>query len=386
MAYFRKVKAKNKKGYTWSFTIDLGRDPETGKRKQITRRGFESKKDAENAAAQLLLEIEKGEYIQPKQITLKEFMIDWLENVAKQNVKPSTFAGYKGVVCKRIIPKFGHMKLEQIKPVMITKYYRSLINEGLSEEYVEYIHSILKKAFDTAVKWEYVKSNIIHKVDKPKRKRKQVNTWSIEECNRFLEYAKKDSKPHFYILYLLAIYTGMRRGEILGLKWTDVNFEQKKISVSRTLYYTKENGIFEQSTKNEGSVRVISISDFVINELKKHRIWQMERKLQFGIPYSEDGYITANSKGEPLNPNYVYNHFAKMIEKAGVRKIRFHDLRHTHATIMLQLGEHPKVVSERLGHSSIEMTMNTYSHVTPDMQQESSDRFERALKKLHKVK
>jgi integrase len=88
-------------------------------------------------------------------------------------------------------------------------------------------------------------------VDKPKRKRKQVNTWTIEECNRFLEYAKKDSKPHFYILYLLAIYTGMRRGEILGLKWTDVNFEQKKISVSRTLYYTKENGIFEQSTKTK---------------------------------------------------------------------------------------------------------------------------------------
>lgn len=122
MAYFRKVKAKNKKEYTWSFTIDIGRDPETGKRKQITRRGFESKKDAENAAAQLLLEIEKGEYIQPKPITLKEFMIDWLENVAKQNVKPSTFAVYK-----RIIPKFGHMKLEQIKPVMITKYYHSLI-------------------------------------------------------------------------------------------------------------------------------------------------------------------------------------------------------------------------------------------------------------------
>ncbi|WP_111643807.1 tyrosine-type recombinase/integrase [Paranoxybacillus vitaminiphilus] len=106
----------------------------------------------------------------------------------------------------------------------------------------------------------------------------------------------------------------------------------------------------------------------------------MERQLQFGIPYSETGYITSNLKGEPLNPNYVYNHFSQMIKKSGVRRIRFHDLRHTHATIMLQLGEHPKVVSERLGHSSIEMTMNTYSHVTPDMQQESSNRFERAMR------
>jgi integrase len=118
----------------------------------------------------------------------------------------------------------------------------------------------------------------------------------------------------------------------------------------------------------------------VIHELKKYRVWQMEIQLQFGIPYSEVGYITSNLKGEPLNPNYVYNHFFKMIEKAGVKKIRFHDLRHTHATIMLQLGEHPKVVSERLGHSSIEMAMNTYSHVTSDTKQESSDRFERAMR------
>ncbi|MFJ5622023.1 site-specific integrase [Peribacillus loiseleuriae] len=143
----------------------------------------------------------------------------------------------------------------------------------------------------------------------------------------------EDSKPHFYILYLLAIYTGMRRGEILGLKWSDVNFTQKKISIVRTLYYIPDQGIIEQSTKNDGSARVISISDLVINELKKHQLWQKERKLEYGIPYSEDGYITANNKGEALNPNYVYNHFVKMIKKSELKKIRFHDLRHTHATV-----------------------------------------------------
>ncbi|MGE8079068.1 tyrosine-type recombinase/integrase [Peribacillus loiseleuriae] len=374
------MKAKNKKGYTWAFTIEIGIDPETGKRKQLTRRGFETKKDAEIASGKIQQEIENDEFIQPKKVLVKDFMVDWLNNIAKQNVKPSTFSGYKGVVAKRIIPIFGALKLEQLKPIMITKYYNSLLEEGLSEEYIDYIHSILKTPLNTAIKWEFIKTNPVVKADKPSIKKKSVSTWSIEECNAFLSKANEDSKPHFYILYLLAIYTGMRRGEILGLKWSDIIFPQKKISIARTLYYIHDQGIIEQSTKNDGSNRVISISDMVISELKKHQLWQKERKLKYGIPYSEDGYITANHKGEALNPNYVYNHFIKMIKKTGLKKIRFHDLRHTHATIMLQLGEHPKIVSERLGHSSIEMTMNTYSHVTPDMQQDSSDRFEEALK------
>ncbi|MGF9965365.1 site-specific integrase [Bacillus rhizoplanae] len=265
---------------------------------------------------------------------------------------------------------------------MITAMYNKFLNEGVTEDYVGLLHSILKTSLNTAVKWEYVHSNILTKVTKPRKQKKEMQTWSFEEARKFLDYMKKD-KQYYYILYMLAIYTGMRRGEILGLRWGDINFETEKINIKRTLYYTPNEGIYVQSTKNEQSSRAISISNFVIEELKKYRISQKESGLQLGIIFSDDSYVVTKETGQPLNPNGIYIHFTRAIEKVGLKKIRFHDLRHTHATLMLHLGEHPKIVSERLGHSSIEMTMNTYSHVTLDMQKESSDRFEKAFRKTN---
>jgi integrase len=182
------------------------------------------------------------------------------------------------------------------------------------------------------------------------------------------------------MLYLLAIFTGMRRGEILALRWKDCMLDEGKISVNKTLSYIKGQGIVCQETKTGRSYRVISISDTVIEELKRYRIHQQKMKLRLGNAYQDNGYIISKENDEPINPNYIFNHFKKLLQKANVPPIRFHDLRHTHATIMLKLGEHPKIVSERLGHSSIQMTLNTYSHVTLDMQKEASDRFEQAIK------
>ncbi|GGE63525.1 site-specific integrase [Priestia taiwanensis] len=375
--YFRKH------GDTWSFTIDIGMDDLTGKRKQKTKTGFKTKKEAQKAAALLITELEQGIYVEEKKITVKDFMLDWLENVARHNVKPSSFVSYKSIVQTRIIPVLGKYHLTGLKPAIVNNFYTYLLkDENLSEEYVGTVHAVLGTAFNTAVKWEYIKSNVFKKVSKPRKKKKEMQTWSFEEARNFLEYAKK-GKRHYYMLYLLAIYTGMRRSKILGIRWSDVNFETGKIGVKRTLYYTSEQGIIVQSTKNSQSMRSISISDFVLDELKQHKVWQLERKLQFNIPYYEESYITANETGDPLSPSHVYGHFSKAVKNAGIKKIRFHDLRHTHASLMLLLGEHPKIVSERLGHSSIEMTMNTYSHVTFYMQKESSNRFEEALKKTN---
>jgi integrase len=271
------------------------------------------------------------------------------------------------------------MQINRHKPVQIMRFYTSLLEEGISEEFVQYLHIILKKSFTTAIKWGLLKNNIMNKVDKPRRKRKEMQVWTLEEATRFLEEAKK-SRPHFYMLYLLAIFTGMRKGEILALRWKDCMLDERKISVSKTLSYIKGQGIVCQETKTERSNRIISISDTVIEELKRYRIHQQKVKLMLGNAYQDNGYIIAKENGEPLNPNYVFNHFKKLLQKASVPPIRFHDLRHTHATIMLGLGEHPKIVSERLGHSSIQITLNTYSHVTYDMQKEASDRFEQAIK------
>lgn len=264
------------------------------------------------------------------------------------------------------------------------RFYSSLLDEGISEEFIQYLHSILANSFGTAVKWGVLKNNIMTNVDRPRCKRKELNVWTLEEATRFLETAK-NTKPHYYILYLLAIFTGMRRGEILALQWKDCMLDEGKISVSKTLSYVRGQGIVCQETKTGRSCRVVSISETLIKELKQYRLYQQKIKLMLGEAYQDNDYIVAKENGTCINPQYIFNHFKKLVQKANVPSIRFHDLlRHTHATIMLKLGEHPKIVSERLGHSSIQMTLNVYSHVTMDMQKDSSDRFDQAFQDTKK--
>ncbi|WP_436711839.1 tyrosine-type recombinase/integrase [Brevibacillus formosus] len=358
--------------------VDIGPDPLTGKRRQKTVSGFKTKKEAEKACAELITQIENGEYVNESKITFGEFILDWLHTVAKPTLRVTTQAGYRSAIHSRLIPAFGTYKMVDIKPVQIMRYYSSLLDEKVSEEYVQYLHSILKNSFNTAVKWGLIKNNIMQNVDQPKRKRKEMKVWNIDEANRFLEAVKND-KPYYYILYLLAIYTGMRRGEILALKWKDCMLDEGKISVSKTLSYVSGQGIVIQETKTGRSNRVISLSNSLIEELIRHRSIQQEDRRLFGDGYLDQDFIIAKNDGEPLNPHYVHNHFKKLVKKLEIPEIRFHDLRHTHATLMLKIGEHPKIVSERLGHSSIQMTLNVYSHVTFDMQKESAARFDQAM-------
>lgn len=380
MAYFRKVKAKNKKGYTWSFTVQAGIDLGTGKRKQITRRGFDTRREAEIAAGEISSEIEKGTYIEEKDILFKDFINDYLDLIAKPSVKPSTFAGYTKVVEKRLVKKFGHLKLTNFNPVTISKYYRELLDEGLTEEYIQYIHSILKSAFNAAIDWKYIKNNFMDNVKAPKRHKKEVKTWSIDECNVFLD-RMREQKDHIFILYYLAIYTGMRRGELLGLKWQDLDFDNKRIFIKHSLYYIAGQGLVLQTPKTVSGKRNISITEDVIEELKTYRIKKQEQLLKVGMKLTDEHFVVSAFGGEPVNPNTIHKQFLYDIKLAGVKRIRFHDLRHTHATIMLQIGESSKVVSERLGHANVAITLDKYSHVTPNLQTQSAEHFANALKK-----
>ena len=380
MAYFRKVSTKTKKGYSWSFTINLGKDPSTGKRKQITRRGFDTKKEAELAAHQIQLEIENETYVKEKDILFKDFIIDYLELIAKPSVRPSTFNGYEKVVESRLIKKFGHLKIKNFNPVMISKYYTELLKEGLTQEYIQYIHSILKMAAKTAVEWKYLKNNFMDNVKAPKRVKKKVETWSVDECNLFLDRMRQQ-KEHIFMMYCLAIYTGMRRGEILGLRWKDIDFERKRIYVEHSLYYIAGEGLVLQQPKTTSGKRNISITNDVIEELKTYRIKKQAQLLKVGMKLNEEHFVVSAYGGEPVNPNTIHKQFLYDIKLAGSKRIRFHDLRHTHATIMLEIGESPKVVSERLGHANVSITLDKYSHVTPNLQTESAENFAKALRK-----
>lgn len=370
--YFRK------RGSKWSFSIDVGRDPETGKRKQKTVSGFKTKKEAEKACAEMILQIEKGSFIQPSDQTISEFLQEWFESVAKQKFQVTTLDNYRRSINGRINPVLGHIKMSELKPVQIQKFYSQLATEGLSARYITVIHAILRSALSTAKKWELISKNVMDDVEAPKVRRRENKTWTLEEAKVFLLFAK-DGLSYYYIAYMLAVYTGMRRGEVLGLRWSDVDFNSNKISIRQTLSYVSNQGLVFQEAKTSSSHRQISIPDYVIQELKRHKAIQNQFKLQLGSQYNDLDLVAAMETGAPIHPRNLTTHFNRTIKRANVSKIRFHDLRHTHATIMLQLGEHPKVVSERLGHSNIQMTMNVYSHVTPDMQKDAASRFEQAM-------
>lgn len=380
LAYFRKITAKNKKGYSWSFTLDLGRDPSTGKRKQITRRGFDTKKEAELAAHQMEIEIENETFVRETDVLFKNFITDYLHIIAEPSVKASTFRGYKSVVEKRLIPKFGHMKLKDITPKIISSFYNELLKEGLTEEFIHYLHAILKNASQTAVDWKHIKNNFMNNVKAPKMKKKKVETWSIDECNQFLD-RMREQKDHIFMLYYLAIYTGMRRGELLGLKWGDVDFQKKRIYVQHSLYYISGQGLVLQTPKTSSGKRNISMADEIVNELQTYKLKKQEQLLKVGMKLSNEHFVISPFGGEPLNPNTIHKQFSYDIKLAGMKRIRFHDLRHTHATIMLEIGENSKVVSERLGHSNVSITLDKYSHVTPNIQDSSAENFSKALQK-----
>lgn len=374
--YFRK------RGNKWSFTVDIGRDPATGKRKQKTISGFDTKKEAQAAATELLSQLNKGVYIHSSDKTFGEHLNDWLEMIAKHKVRDTTFKNYKRAVEYRIIPVLGRMKLNEIRIGHGQAFVNQLIDEGLSPRYVEYICTLLKSSLEQAVDWELLPRNPFQKLEIPRARRRSVhNTWSMEEVNRFLNFAKFESVV-YYTLFLVMVNTGMRRGEVLGLKWRDLDIEKGKINVVNTLIYDDEGFRFNEP-KTNSSKRQIAIDEFACDELRKYKLKQNEFKLSFGPGYEDIGLVFCREDGRPIYPRHLATVFNRIVTAARVPQIRLHDLRHTHATLLLKLGENPKIVSERLGHSSVQMTLDIYSHVLPDMQELAAQKFSDALKKAN---
>lgn len=329
----------------------------------------------------MITQLSKGAYLEPIKKTLQEAIVVWLDLIVKPTVRISTFDNYSKAIIKRIVPALGQHKLKDVTVEHIQRFYLSLLGEGLSAEYIRYLHSIMRSFFKYQVKIQNIPRNVVDFVDPPRIGRKEQKTWSIQQAVRLLEVAKAEN-PTYYIVYLLALYTGLRRGELLALRWKDCDLIQRKISVNQTLYYSKQTFYFLEP-KTRHSARLVSIPEYVVIELKSHMEWQEQHKRQLGAAYDDHGLVAANEIGRPLHPRSLTGHFNRTIEKANVPKIRFHDQRHTHATILLKLGEHIKIVSERLGHSNSAMTMNVYSHVTKDMQEQAARKFEEAMKAEH---
>lgn len=360
------------KGSTWSIKIELDKDVATGRRRQkwVTVRG--SKKDAEKKLSELLRQLDTGSYIQPGKTTLTDYLTRWLAEYVKPNLSPRSYERYADIVKRYFIPKLGGVLLTQLKADSLQKLYADWLDRGLSSRTVRYHHAVLHKALELALKAGQVSRNVSDAVNVPRIKQAEMLTWNEDELNQFLEAAK--STPYYELFYLVS-YTGMRRSEILALRWQDIDLIFGQVSVSRSIHHLKDGSYVFTQPKSSRSRRTIALPPSAVLLLKRYYDSLKMEYAMLGIPLTDDTLVFSIS-GNPLRPNTVTRAWINLAIKAGIKRIRFHDARHTHASLMLKQGIHPKIVQERLGHASIAMTLDTYSHVAPGLQEAAAVSFD----------
>jgi len=370
----RRGSVKQAPNGTWSFIVDIGGP---GDRKQTRRRGFSSRKVAQAELTRILGTLEHRTYVAPKRQTVGQFLIDtWLPAI-EHTVKPATFESYRRNVRLHVAGRpIGRRQLQQLSGSDLNALYGQLMagvdgHRALSARSVAYIATILHRAFRDAIKWQAIVRNPVEASDPTRPStRPEMPVWQAAELGAFLTGVADDRLSGAW--WLLAT-TGMRRGEVLGLHWADVDLDAGRLQISRTLITTDvqrrgEPGMAWGTPKTAKGRRRVALDDATVAALRVHRARQLEERLALGMGYADEDLVVCLVDGRPLHPKTLSYYFVREAKRLGLPRIRLHDLRHTHATLALRAGVHPRVVQERLGHANVSITLDTYSHVDLDMQ------------------
>jgi integrase len=360
---------------SYSIVISLGVDG-IGKRKQqwVSVKG--TKRDAEKKLAELLHQLDTGAFMRPGKTTLREFLERWLTDYAKPNLSPRGFERYAGIIRGHLIPDLGSITLTQLRSEHLQKHYSAKLNDGLSARTVRCHHAVIHKSLQTAVKWGLVGRNVADGVDVPRARHTEMQTWDEDDIHRFLKAANHSP---YYALFYTALFTGMRRSELLGLRWQDVDFILSQIYVNRSLHHLKDGSYVFTQPKSAKSRRTIALPPSAILVLKEYREKQELERAMLGVPLKDDDLVFSTPDRNPLRPNTVTRAWTTLAARAGLKVISLHGGRHSHASLLLKQGVHPKIVQERLGHASIQITLDTYSHVSPGLQEAAAKRFDEIL-------
>ena len=313
---------------------------------------------------------QEGIPLPPERETVGAYLERWLTDVAKPSVRPNTFVSYQVLVKRHLIPALGKIPLSRLSPQDVQAVMNRKRAEKLSPRYVQYMRSILRSALNQAVRWGLVVRNVAALVTPPKMERYEIRPWTPDQARSFLAFIKGDPLE---ALFTLALATGARRGELLALRWDDIDLEEGLLQVRGTLQ--RIDGKWQVcEPKTERARRTIALSEPTVNALRAHRVCQLEERLRTGDLWQDFGHVFTAPLGTPLSPNTVSHRFHALVKRSGLPDQRFHDLRHCAASYMLVLGESPRVVMDILGHSQISMTLNTYSHVIPSLQRAAANR------------
>jgi len=368
---------------SWTIVLDIGRkvDPATGKLKRIqkwkTVRG--TKKEAQAELTNMLHNLSRGQVISPSRMTLGEWLEEWLKSAIQPHKRLRTYETYRSVIDRHLKPVLGQYRLCDLRASHLQAYYQA---EKLASATLQQHHTILHSALKAAMMQDLIPRNAASLViGKPRRRDGHENIlqncWEPEDARKFLNTAKEDS-PQAAALYSLALDSGARKAELCGLKWSEVDVERQSISIVRQLVKVRNEPLF--GPPKNGKSRTVLLDEKTIEVLRKQKAAQAAQKLLLGTAYKDHGLVFARDFGQPLTLNNIgQREFARLIKAAGVKPITFHGLRHTCATLALKEGVPVKVVSERLGHKRIEITLNVYAHALPSMQQEAAAKLGRLL-------
>jgi integrase len=360
---------------TWLVRIFLGRDA-NGKQKFHHKTIHGTKRDADRYLVAVRREMDLGVFVEPAAMSINEYLDRWLRDAARPRVSRRTADGYASLLDRYIRGPLGHRQLDKLQPLDIQRVYGEMQARGLSARLVRHAHSALHNALKQAVKWGLLSRNPSDLVELPKVPHKERRVLSPDEATDFLQAAAV--MPHG-LIFEFALLTGMRPEEYLGLQWSDVDFERGTAQVRRALVRHKKTWSFEEP-KTARSRRTVYLPAPLIQKLITHKRKQGEGRLKLGAAWQAFDLVFCSEEGTPLSiPNITYRYFRPILTEAKLPRIRLYDLRHTCATLLLVAEENPKVVSERLGHSTIVLTLDTYSHVLPTMQQGATARLEKLL-------
>jgi integrase len=396
-----------KKRGTWQYTLELGLRPlqrcpacrkrywvekerlkrcprcqgpleDAEERRQEFHTGYASKKEAENDLAQAIVALSTGAYVLNSKLPFSEYLRDeWLPSV-RPTIRSTTYLSYEGHVERHIIPSLGSTTLQQLSASQLNAFYARLLSGSaagstrpLAPGTVRRVHATLHRALRDAVRWNRISRSPADGADPPRLGgAPEMKVWKATELKAFLTF-EKDSP--FYPLWLLLATTGARRGEALGLAWEDVDLDAGRIAIRRTLVVIGyDTEVSEPKTKK--GRRLLTLDPATAAVLRQHREHQEAQHVAAGGALLETDYVFADADGHPYHPEFISKRFRRASKRAGLPPIRLHDLRHTYATVALAAGIHPKVVSERLGHANIGITLDTYSHVLPGLSEEAAAR------------
>ena len=357
---------------SWTLQVYLGRDPATGKKRYQSETVKGKKRDAYRRLTELIHEIDAGTYVRPTRETIAEFLPRWLqEHAIIKDLRPRTIERYTADIHRHIVPELGYLRLSSLQPQHVQTFITVLKGKGLSPTTVLQYHSLLSQAINAAVRMGILARNPCHLVELPRRpKETQMTVLDSAQIKDFLEKAH-DSR--LYPVILIAVLTGMRRGELLALRWSDVDFNTRTIRINRALTQTKAGPLIFGPTKS-GRTRTVAMPDEAVGMLRQIREQWDARLDEWAVPFSvNETLVFHRYDGTPFSPEPFSQAFRRLRDRIGYHGLRFHDLRHTNATLSLEAGIPMKVISERLGHTTLRLTSDLYTHVTPGIQEDAME-------------